>query len=240
MAVRQSPNAIVNQATYIARRSATSQIKKKSLGIGLGEVGGAVYVNLTGTPQVLIDSGVGANSSAGTLASVSGLTVSEISFAGGLIHRTTFTLTAVPLTLLDATVGLGTKFYDFPKGILLILNSAGAVAETTTSVLASTLNTGITYNWGVGTTTQANGTLATTEQDLLPTTNGTASATINVAGATSKGARATTPAIFNGSGTAKSAFFNVGIATATDIDGDATTTWTGSFTIDWMLNTAGN
>lgn len=230
-----APSPNTNLATYIARRTATSQIKKKGKGIGLGEVGGSIYLNLSGTPQVWMDAGA----SAGTLATVTGLTATEISF-GGFLHRTVFTLTAVPLTLLDATVGLGTKFYDFPKGNLTILGGAGQVAETTTSTLASTLNTGITYNWGVGTVTQANGTLATTEQDLIPTTNGTASATISVAGAISKAVRATAPVQFDGHSTAKSAFFNVGIATATDIDGDATSLWTGSFTIDWLINTAGN
>lgn len=232
MASRTFPNPNLNIATHIARYSASSQITKKTKGIGSGEVGGIVYLNITGSPQVLVDTTV-----QGTLAAVTGLTATE---SGGLIRRTIFTFTAVALTLLDATVGLGTKIYDFPKGVLTILNAAGQMVETTTSVLASTLNTGITYNWGVGTVTQANGTLATTEQDIIPTTNGVASATISVAGAASKGIRTAAPVLFNGSGTAKSAFFNVGIATATDIDGDATTTWTGTITVDWMLNTAGN
>jgi len=152
----------------------------------------------------------------------------------GVLFKTVFTLTAMPLTLTDAAAGGGTKIYDFPEGAINILGAAGSVALKTTSTLASTLNAGATYNWGVGTTTQANGTLATTEQDILPTTNGTASATINVAGATSNGARVTTNAAFDGTGTAKDAFFNVGIATGSDIDGDATVTVTGTITIFWM------
>lgn len=234
MAARSFPAPNRNIATHIGRFSSTSQVTKKTKGAGFGVVNGIVYINETGTAQAMFDT---ATLAAGTLATVTGLTVAE---SGSMVHRTIFTFTAVALTLLDATVGLGTKIYDFPKGNLLILNSAGQVAETTTSVLANTLNTGITYNWGVGTVTQANGTLATTEQDILPTTNGTASATISVAGATSKGVRVTAPTLFNGSATAKSAYFNVGIATATDIDGDATSLWTGSITIDWMINTAGN
>lgn len=234
MAARQFPNALVNTATGIARRTTTAQIKKKGNSIGLGEVGGVVYMNLSGTVQALLDAGSGV----GTLAAVTGVTI--VDQVLGMLHRSTFTFTAVALTLLDATTGLGTKIYDFPKGVVTILNAAGQVAETTTSVLASTLNTGITYNWGVGSTTQASGTLATTEQDIIPTTNGTASATINVAGAVSKGVRTAAPALFNGSGTAKSLFFNVGIASATDIDGDATTLWTGAISIDWTINQAGN
>lgn len=165
-----------------------------------------------------------------------GATVSVVEKGDGVIHQTVFTLTALPLTLADATVGAGVKIYDFPEGVITILGASGSIAETTTSTLVSTLNGGVTYNWGVGTTTQANGTLATTEQDIVPTTNGTASATINVAGAASGGARTAAPANFDGGATAKDAYFNVGIATATDIDADATTTYTGTITITWMFN----
>jgi hypothetical protein len=166
----------------------------------------------------------------------SGSTVSVVEKGNDVMHQTVFTLTALPLTLADATQGAGVKIYDFPEGVITILGASGSVAETTTSTLASTLNTGVTYNWGVGTTTQASATLATTEQDILPVTNGTASATINVAAAASTAVRTAAPANFDGHTTAKSAFFNVGVAGATDIDGDATTTWTGTITVTWLFN----
>lgn len=165
-----------------------------------------------------------------------GATVSVTEYGNGILHQTVFTLTALPLTLADAAQGAGVKIYDFPEGAITILGASGSVAETTTAELASTLNGGVTYNWGVGTVTQSNGTLATTEQDIIETTDGTASATINVAGAASTAGRTSAPANFDGTSTAKDAFFNVGIATATDIDGDATTTWTGTITITWLFN----
>lgn len=165
-----------------------------------------------------------------------GSTVTVVERGDGVVHQTVFTLTALPLTLADATVGAGVKIYDFPAGVVTILGASGSVAETTTSALASTLNASVTYNWGVGTTTQASGTLATTEQDIVPTTNGTASATVNVAAAASAGVRIAAPANFDGHTTAIDAYFNVGIAGATDIDGDATTTWTGTITITWLFN----
>lgn len=165
-----------------------------------------------------------------------GATVSVVEYGDAIFHQTVFTLTATPLTLRDAQQGQGTKIYDFPEGAITIIGASGSIAETTTSVLADTLNAGVTYNWGVGTTTQANGTLATTEQDILPTTNGTASATINVAGAASAGARTADAANFNGVASAVAAYFNVGVAGATDIDADATTTYTGTITITWMFN----
>ena len=175
------------------------------------------------------------NAAAKTTAGVgakNGATVAAAEYGDGNIHKTVLTLTALPLTLRDTEQGLGVKIYDFPAGRILFLGATGSVAGTTTSVLADTLNTGVTYNWGVGSTTQANGTLATTEQNILQTTNGTASATINVAGAASGGLGVLTP--LDGTSTAVDAFFNVGVAGATDIDANATTTWTGTVTITWM------
>lgn len=150
----------------------------------------------------------------------------------GIVQKTVLTFTDLPLTLADATVGAGVKIYDFPEGRIGILGSHGAINLTTTSVLASTLNAGVTYNWGVGSTTQANGTLATTEQNIIQTANGTASATINVAGATAKAAGA--PVQLDGTATPVDAFLNIGIATATDIDADATVLVNGSVTIHWI------
>lgn len=164
-----------------------------------------------------------------------GATVSAVEYGDGILHRTVITLTATPLTLRDTEQGQGVKIYDFPAGGITILGATGSVAETTTSVLADTLNASVTYNWGVGSTTQASATLATTEQDIIPTTNGTASATINVAGAASLGARVADAANFNGVSSAVDAYFNVGVAGATDIDANATTTWTGTINITWLF-----
>ena len=161
-----------------------------------------------------------------------GTTVSVAEYGVGPVHQTVFTFTALPLTVRDTQTGGGVKIYDFPEGRILFLGATGSIALTTTSVLANTLNAGVTYNWGIGSTTQANGTLATTEQNILQTTNGTASATINVAGAASKGVGVLTP--LDGTTTAIDAYLNVGVASATDIDGNATVTITGTATITWM------
>lgn len=170
------------------------------------------------------------------LGAVNGATVSAVENGNGIFHMTVLTLTALPLTLADATVGAGVKIYDFPVGMITVLSASGSVAETTTSAIATTLNSGVTYNWGVGTTTQANGTLATTEQNIINTTNGSSSTTIDVAAAASSSAQTVAPLAYNGKSTAIDAFFNVGIAGATDIDADATTTWTGTITITWIQN----
>lgn len=154
----------------------------------------------------------------------------------GAVHQTIIALNATPITISDTNVGGGVKLYDFPAGRIGILGAVGTVALTTTSALASTLNAGSTVNWGVGsviTTTQASGTLATTEQDIIPTTNATSSATVNVAGAASNGALAASLQL-DGTTTAVDANLNIGVATNTDIDADATVTVTGTIVITWV------
>ena len=215
-------------------RSVKGEPPVSTMARGLGDDGGNIVLETGHASKGPVTNGFAGAANLGAVASNSGtVTVLEGSVLGCL-HVTKLTLNNMPLTLTDASAGGGVKIYDFPEGTINILGAAGSVALTTTSTLASTLNAGVTYNWGVGTTVQANGTLATTEQDILPTTNGTASATINVAGAASNGARVATNAAFDGTGTAKDAYFNVGLATNTDIDGDATVTVSGTVEIFWL------
>jgi len=221
-----------------------------ALGIGYGPGFAGIKVDTTdktlqfnpdGTLRTVVDTTAlqtftAALKTSANVGAKNGATVTAVEYGDGTTHRTVLTLTALPLTLRDVEQGQGVKIYDFPAGGITILGASGSVAETTTSILADTLNTGVTYNWGVGTTTQASATLATTEQDIIQTTNGTASATINVAGAASTAVRTAAPANFDGSGTAIDAFFNVGVAGAGDIDANATTTWTGTISITWLFN----
>ena len=207
--------------------------------IGVDSDDNKLYIVPAGTGTTLVSVHDSSSTSITTLnvGAVNGSTVSAVEHGSGFYHVTVLTLTATPLTLADATVGAGVKIYDFPVGQITVLNASGSVAETTTSAIATTLNSGVTYNWGVGTVTQSNGTLATTEQNIINTTNGTSSTTINVAAAASSSTQTVAPLAYNGKSTAIDAFFNVGIAVATDIDADATTTWTGTITMSWMVNT---
>jgi hypothetical protein len=171
---------------------------------------------------------------AGTVpAAVSG-TVSGTEYGDGVYHQTVLTLTAVPVTMRDTEQGGGVKIYDFPVGQIQRLGAAGTIAVTTTSVLADTLNTGVTCNWGVGSVTQANATVATTEQDFINVTAFTASATIDVAGADASGVGVGVLAALDGTSTAVDAFLNLAVAGATDIDADATVTVTGEVKITWV------
>jgi hypothetical protein len=166
----------------------------------------------------------------------SAATVTALERGSAQVHQTVLTLAAFPITVVDANVGGGAQIYDFPEGRILVLGALASLAFTTTSVLASTLNASKTINYGVGTVvtaSQASGTLATTEQNIVPTTNATSSATINVAGAAANGALAAA-AQFDGTSTAVDAYLNVGVAGATDIDGDATVTVDGTIIITWV------
>lgn len=189
---------------------------------------------MTGTAvATLTDLPAGANITAGVGAKAGGATVTVREEGDGIAHKTTLFFNNTPLTLLDADTGEGLKVYDFPAGRINFLGALGSIALITTSVLATTLNASAVCNWGLGSTTQANGTLATTEQDIIPTTNVTASATINVAGAAAAGQLAATFQL-DGTSTPVDAFLNIGVAGATDIDGDATVIINGSVQITWI------
>jgi len=152
----------------------------------------------------------------------------------GIYRQTVLTLAALPITMRDTQQGGGAQIYTFPKGRICHLGSIGSIAVTTTSILANTLNTGVTCNWGVGTTTQASATVATTEQDLVNVTAFTASATIAVAGAVANGVGPAVLASHDGTSTAKAAFLNLAVALNTDIDADATVTVNGTITLNWL------
>ena len=164
--------------------------------------------------------------------------VTAVESGNGGFHTTVLTLTAVPMAVSDSNVGGGVKIYTFPQGIISLSGATASVAETTTSAIASTLNSGVTLSAGVGsviTTTQASGTLVTTQQDIVNAFAPVSSTTINVAAAAATGfTSATTSLKFDGHTTAQAVFLNCGVPTATDIDADATTTWTGTVTLVWQ------
>lgn len=132
------------------------------------------------------------------------------------------TLTALSLTVADATVGVGVKLLDFLTGLYRIESVRASLTFTTTSVLADTLNASKVINWALGTATQTTSTLkGTAESDILPVTAATSSATVNVANTATHGERYT-PRLLDGSSTAPDLYLNLSIPTAGDIDADAT------------------
>lgn len=195
---------------------------------------------LTGTYTGGTFNGATFGPSAQSIGTLPASTVTAVEYGNGVIHQTVLTLSALALAISDANVGGGTKIYTFPKGRIAILDASASVAETTTSVIASTLNSGVTLSAGVGsvqTVAQASGTLVTTEQDIVNAFAPVSSTTINVAAAAAVGKiSATTVIRYDGTATAQAIFLNCGVPTNTDIDADATTTWSGTVTLLWTFN----
>jgi hypothetical protein len=168
----------------------------------------------------------------GTAAAVTGLSVVHKQVAP-ILYQSVFTLADVAQAVINGTEYQSTKLFDFPEGRILVLGATASLAQKTTTALASTLNSGVTGALGLGTAAASATTLATTMVDLLPSTAFTTSTTINVAGTAAKAALASS-AQFDGTTTAKSMYLNSAYATTTDVDGDATQTWTGTITVTWI------
>lgn len=151
----------------------------------------------------------------------------------GVIHQTTLTLAALAQTVVNGTEYQGTKIYDFPAGRILVLGVTASIAQTTTSVIADTLNAGVTGALGIGTAVASATTLATTMVDLLPSTAFLTSTVINVAAAASTAALAAS-AQFDGTTTPKDVYINTAYATTGDVDADATQTLSGTVKITWI------
>lgn len=238
MGFKQYPN----HADFIRVAPSTSSIRKKNKARGIGVYGDELYVNITGSAQRLADF-LGTASNPLTTVNVgakNGATITATEYGDPFTHKTVLTLAALPLTLAesDGANGAGVKVYDFPLGSITILAAFASLSCIVTSIRANTLNTSKVINIGVGTVTQANATLATTEQDILTVGNHTTNALIDVASTAQTLIRTAAPVTFNGTATAIDAFFNVGVAVDDDIDDPATTTYTGTITLTWLFNGA--
>lgn len=229
--------AVTNRDTV----SHTVTVKKVSAGTGYqiykATLGAGESMNYDGSSwTVHAASGEVKQSASSTSLSATGMpngaTVTAAETGVGTVHQTVLTLTATPVTMRDTEQGGGVKIYDFPEGRIAFLGAVASIAVTTTSVLADTLNAGVTCNYGVGSTTQASATLATTEQDIVQVAAFTSSATINVAGAVAKAAGAATA--LDGTTTPIDAYLNLAVAGATDIDANATVTVSGTVTLNWI------
>lgn len=143
----------------------------------------------------------------GDKAAVTGLTISHDS--AGHYRKTTLTFTDVAIALVDeagVVAYKGTKIFDFPAGHILWLGAVADLALTKSSA-------GVNADWdgdiALGTVTASNNaTLASTEQNLIPTTP-TPQA---VSGATTGKMQSTATesgTIHNGSATAIDMYLNV-------------------------------
>lgn len=159
----------------------------------------------SGTAWVSSDGGSPAASGSGAAAGT-GVTASEL-VAGGVVHQTVLTFADVEIALTD-NAGVvaygGLKVYDFPAGAILLL---GAVADLDLTKDAAGVNADWDGDFGVGTVTASNNnSLASTEQNIIPTT---ATPQASSGATTANGqSTATENAVIDGTGTAADAFLN--------------------------------
>lgn len=173
----------------------------------------------------------------GNKVNLAGLDVKTHCIGGGHF-KTVFTFTAFALTITDALAYSGVKIYDFPRGKIHFKAAVSYLVFTTTSAIASTLNSGVTVSYGFGTATASSLTLATTMINVLAGTGQTvptftSSTVINVASAAVTHHTLANPIPIDGSATALDLYFNLAVPTNTDIDADATLTVTGTLVVEW-------
>lgn len=146
------------------------------------------------------------NTGIGTIPSVEGLSVKER--GNDVNHKTVFTFVNVAVALTDepGVVAYGGKqIYDFPAGIICFEGAAQNFALTKSSA-------GVNADWdgdvGLGTVTASNnGTLASTEQNVIPTT-ATPQAVAGVTTADALSTQTEHGVIVNGSATPVDLFLN--------------------------------
>jgi hypothetical protein len=162
---------------------------------------------------------------------VSGSLISVVEGSSeSLVHRTVLTLTAVPITITDATTNgaHGTrKLYDFPEGVIAVL---GAVGNLTTTKSGATLDADAVVRFGIGSAAVGtnNDTLSSTEQDLGALTEVTLSS-----GNSSPKIKPTAAAYLDGSSSPAAARLNIAVAEADHGAGTSTITVSGTITITW-------
>lgn len=196
------------------------------------------------TPSIYKGRPTAINAVGTKVTTVAGIDVDECG-NDGPVRQIKITLTNMPLTITDALAYASQKLYDWPTGRINVIDAVGNIAFTTTSAIASTLNSGATLSWGLGSAAASNLTLATTMMNFLPGSGEsvktvTSSTTINVAGSTGTGflaavSAAHLAAIVDGTSTAADLYLNVAVPTNTEIDADATVTVNATFYLTYIV-----
>lgn len=174
-----------------------------------------------------------------TPVSSAGITIEDVSSGNGPVRRSLITLTAFVLAITDALAYSGTQLWTYPQGIIWNIGAVADLTFTTTSAIATTLNSGVTVQYGLGSVTASATTLATTMIDIAPGSGQTvptftSSTVISTAATAVQTGNLAVASKLDGTSTAAKCFLNLALATATDIDGDATLSVTGTILHTWM------
>jgi len=177
----------------------------------------------------------GVASTALGVGAANGTGVAATEYGEGIVHKTVLTLTDHAIALSDEadTVAYGgSKIYDMPEGAILTLGATADLALTKSSA-------GVNDDWdgdfAIGTVTASNNaSLASTEQDILPTT-ATPQASGGATTATGQ-STATENAVLDGTGSAKDVYLNFLVDDADhDVNGTACNLIVnGTITLHWI------
>lgn len=158
--------------------------------------------------------------------------VTVVEHGDGALHRTELTITALPIAVVDAGANgaHGTaKLYDFPEGQIKILgghmNLTSLLAGAGGIIDAGVLDIGV----GSATTSVANETLASTEQDIIAKKD----VTLSGGAAANQASITSADVTLNGSSTPIDANLNVAVE-ATSASADDTLTVSGLVTLHWL------
>lgn len=149
----------------------------------------------------------------------------------GPFRKTVLTFTNVSITMTDATTAGchgGTKVYDFPAGLALIL---GAVTDLQIAAGAGGISDTAAVVGAVGTVVAAtnNETLTSTEANIVPSTAATLTS-----GAGNCDGEATTSPLLDGTATAIDMYLNFAVPDA-DSSASDTITVNGTITFLWTI-----
>ncbi len=159
---------------------------------------------------------------------------------GGAFRQVKLTLRECPLTITDALAYGSVQLATLPEGYATFL---GAVAKNmsfkTTSVIADTLNSGVTVQWGIGPAAASATTLAGSMMSFVPGVDRTpltfvSSTVINTAPASVSGSLFDVD-LFDGSVTALPVYLNIAVPTGGNIDADATLTVSGTIVLTFLM-----
>lgn len=145
-------------------------------------------------------------------------------------HKTILTLTAQSITMTDATTAGchgSQKLYDFPAGNIVIL---GAITDLAITAGAGGITDTASVVGSIGTVAIStdNGTLTSTEANIVPSTAATLTS-----GVGAMAGESTTLAAFDGTATAVDAYLNLAIPDAGS-SADDTLSVTGTVTLFWI------
>lgn len=219
--------------------SVTATIKKAVSGTSYSLVSATIPVggtlrwdSITGV-KVLDSGGANATGTVGAVVSGVASTVTVGETGQGNFRTTTFTLTAMPVTVANTTgASFGSQqLYDFPAGRVLVL---GVTAYFGTIDWNGQITATGSGDYSLGTTATSDATLDSTDVDLLPS-SAMLDPFVSGVGRSNAGTALAASAQFDGTATAKDLFLNVIVddADVGDTDTDIIL-FSGTIVVTWV------